>query len=291
MKCLFPLTIRAPDSIVTRYRLFKLGMIASPQSKVMQVPCGKCLYCLSRRSLDWQIRLKEELRHSSSAWFITLTYADGCRPLNKSGIECVSKLDVQRWMKRLRKAVFPAKVRYFLISEYSPTNHHPHYHLILFNFPSDKDIYNIVVKTWRFGFVMADAVNNNRIAYVANYCLGPFMGNVPEGASKNFTLMSRRPAIGNAYLTDKMAKYHHDGVKVYYRENGKKTHLPRYYRDRLFTSSEIIRASELYNSNDFSNGTSTDDIQKCYKEEMDAMSIYERDLKKSFEHYKHKLLK
>lgn len=266
-------------------------MIGTPQSKVMQVPCGKCLYCLSRRSLDWQIRLKEELKHSSSAWFITLTYADGCRPTNKQGIECVSKTDVQRWMKRLRKAVFPSKVRYFLISEYSPNNHHPHYHLILFNFPTDKDIYNIVVKTWRFGFVMADAVNNNRIAYVANYCLGPLMGNVPEGASKNFTLMSRRPAIGNAYITDKMVRYHCDGSKLYYRDNGTKTHLPRYYRDRLLSSSQVITSTRAYLSQSSSHGVSPYDIQRRYKEEVDAMSVYERDVKNSFEHYKHKLLK
>lgn len=41
---------------------------------------------------------------------------------------------VQRFLKRLRKAIYPRKVRYFLVGEYGEEKQRPHYHLALFGY-------------------------------------------------------------------------------------------------------------------------------------------------------------
>ena len=38
------------------------------------MPCGKCGACLKRAISDWTLRLKQEMKVSSAAYFTTLTY-------------------------------------------------------------------------------------------------------------------------------------------------------------------------------------------------------------------------
>lgn len=44
------------------------------QGKFIEVPCGKCIFCCSANSRDWQNRLKKEFNHEYVSYFITLTY-------------------------------------------------------------------------------------------------------------------------------------------------------------------------------------------------------------------------
>ena len=60
---------------------------------------------------------------------MTLTYDTKFLPPGGS----VSLRDVQLFMKRLRKAKEPSKLRFFLGAEYGDENRRPHYHAILFN--------------------------------------------------------------------------------------------------------------------------------------------------------------
>lgn len=50
------------------------------QGKTITVPCGKCIFCCSARSRDWQNRLKKEFDWRTLNFFVTLTYNDDHLP-------------------------------------------------------------------------------------------------------------------------------------------------------------------------------------------------------------------
>ena len=155
--CLFPVVL-TKESRVRGY---------DGSSFTRMVPCGKCIDCLQKRRNDWVFRIKQELKVSSSAFFVTLTYNDENLPRDENDNPCVEIKDVQLFFKRLRKKIQPHKIRYFLTSEYGGTTYRPHYHFILFNFPHEKyDINKVLRETWKNGFIMSDKVTHGRIHYV-----------------------------------------------------------------------------------------------------------------------------
>ncbi|KAA6326507.1 hypothetical protein EZS27_024396 [termite gut metagenome] len=201
------------------------------------VPCGKCLACLSRRRAQWSVRLEKELAVSSSAFFITLTYAEDC-PTS------VSKRDCQLFMKRLRKACEPYRLRYFLVSEYGTKSLRPHYHLILFNFPREQyDLHSVLFAAWDKGFFAVGTVTSKSINYTTKYCLA--VANLPSYLEKPFMLSSRRPGIGACYLSDAVLSYHRAGLVDYItKPDGVKVAMPQYYKDRIFDDAMKLAISE-----------------------------------------------
>lgn len=151
------------------------------------VPCGKCELCKEKKAFDWVIRAAAESAYSMEIpLFITLTYATA----PKRG---VSKRHVQLFLKRLRIRLerelnWTAPLRYFLVAEYGTELKRPHYHLILWNFPSSKyDLTTVfkdgkdtgmlpyssllnefIANTWTYGFVHI-GVNNSDTRSV-EYC-------------------------------------------------------------------------------------------------------------------------
>lgn len=67
--------------------------------------------------------------------FLTLTYSDEHLPLTDTGLPTLDPRRLQLFLKRLRKAHEPNTFRFFGVGEYSDA-WRPHYHLILFNYPS-----------------------------------------------------------------------------------------------------------------------------------------------------------
>lgn len=224
-------------------------------AKEIYVPCGKCEACLSRKKNEWIVRLTKEFESSISAYFLTLTYDDEKLPSRTvvmddvvEEIQCVSKRDCQLFLKRLRKAIQPYKIRYYLVSEYGPKTLRPHYHMLLFNFPPElkNKIDKIVENAWNNGFVTIDRVNAARIAYVCSYCMDN--SSLPSQFVRNFVLCSRRPGLGCSYLdNERIVSYHVDNLVGYTTSvcNGKayKTPLPRYYRSKLFNDEQSNKVS------------------------------------------------
>lgn len=190
------------------------------------VPCGKCYFCLQKKRADWSFRLLQELKVSSSAHFLTLTYDEQTIPS-----EGLRKRDLQLFFKSLRKSN-TQKIRYYAVGEYGTRTHRPHYHVILFNCESSSKI----VDTWPHGFVKVGTVKPESIHYVTKYVINrhvKFPGRAPP-----FALMSRRPGIGLNYLTEPMMKWHREDDRMYVVSGGFKQALPRYYRDKIFTPFE-----------------------------------------------------
>ncbi len=116
--------------------------------ETMEVACGQCLGCRLDRSRMWAMRiLHESSLHEAHGGncFITLTYDDEFMPDDWS----LHRADFVNFMKRLRKAFHPEKIRYFMAGEYGNICKHgidlelvgcplcsvgrPHFHACLFN--------------------------------------------------------------------------------------------------------------------------------------------------------------
>lgn len=112
--------------------------------------------------------------------FITLTYNDKALPRDFS----VQPDSFERFMKRLRRRIEPAQIRFFGCGEYGGKTFRPHYHSIIFgyDFP-DKRLHGytkrghpiftseLLSKVWPHGFSSIGAVNWRTAAYTARYTL------------------------------------------------------------------------------------------------------------------------
>lgn len=244
MMCISPLRLRMSVE--------ETDAFGRPQkvNRFVDVPCGKCIACLSNRKRDWVFRLKQEFKQCTSASFVTLTYDDEHLPRNRLGIPVLEPEELKKFLKRFRsfveRNVKKSKVRFFAVGEYGSESLRPHYHLILFNYP-DCDLHYVLEKTWPYGFSYIGDVTDGSIEYVCKYCLAGAV--IPEliqdfkdyEVPLPFMRCSRRPAIGRCYLTPETEDYHRDAVTLYTAVDGYRTPLPRYYRDKLFSDETLDR--------------------------------------------------
>lgn len=213
----------------------------------INVPCGKCYECRSRRSAAWAFRLMQEERCHSSSHFITLTYSDDQLTFTDDGATLV-KEDLQKYFKRIRKNSGKL-IKYYACGEYGSTTLRPHYHSIVFG-ASDRDLEN----NWKSGNVFFGEVSPLSVRYVTNYLCKSvhtdFGNRAPE-----FALMSK--GLGKAYITDAMIDWHHNHMADYVVNlGGTRQALPRYYREKIFDESQrrqlavesANRVEERYNN-------------------------------------------
>ena len=214
--CLQPISIPNPKTKDRRDRI--------------TVPCGHCVSCLQRRSNGWSMRLEEEMKVSTSAFFVTLTYDENHIPINEYGNYTLVKKDLQLFMKRLRKHS-GNRLRYYAVGEYGSITERPHYHMILFNLEDTQ----FIVESWDKGFVKVGSVNPGSIRYTCKYIIN--VDKREQGRQREFALMSRRGGIGKNYLTPEIIKYHKDGNYTAIREGGVRVSLPRFYVDKIHTGT------------------------------------------------------
>ena len=186
----------------------------------MEVACGQCLGCRLDHSRMWAMRINHESSlHETNGGncFVTLTYRD---PVDCDDVQLEGKFHVpddwslnkkhfQDFMKRLRKAFYPQKIRFFACGEYGNICKHrinldavrcplccvgrPHFHACLFNcsFPdlvsygaSDagelRYTSGFLESIWKYGFVDVGALNFDSAAYVARYCLKKRTGKMAD---------------------------------------------------------------------------------------------------------------
>ena len=169
---------------------------------MQQVPCGRCVECMKLRVNSWYVRINEELKVSSSAYFVTLTYEH--EPCTPEGEPTLDYRDIQLFMKRLRKCQIE-KIRYFIVGEYGSKTGRPHYHALLFNIKNIDD----VQKCWTLGFTHIGKVQDESIFYTLKYSLKRAVkwkkrqeyDPLPEKA-----LVSHK--LGLSFLTQKMIDYY-----------------------------------------------------------------------------------
>lgn len=204
--------------------------------RMQQVPCGKCLDCKKARVNSWYVRLLEEKKISTSAHFVTLTYDDCTLPHSNTFIPTLDYSDFQRFIKRLRKKYVTGKsIKYFAVGEYGSKTQRPHYHAIMFNVENADRI----TEEWKkYGFAHIGEVTDASIYYTLKYALKN-VGQEKEEIDRKPEKALISQKMGLSFLTPQMVKYYKSDVtRSVTMPGNKKTALPRYYRDKIFTQSE-----------------------------------------------------
>lgn len=222
--CLFPFEVKIEPNAI-----FPTG--------IRRVPCGHCEDCRRRIRNQWFFRIKQEAKSHLLNYFVTLTYDDTKIPYDEKGNPQVLRRDIQLFLKRIRKRLYPNKIRYFGIAEYGPQTHRPHYHIILFSWPVCYDIYSVVLKDWgNCDNITITQLLDEQIMYVCRYHTDK--GFTPHNYEKTFTFMSRNPGIGHCYTTDPEVLHYHRADRqrslTAPLEDGKLTSLGRYLRSKIY---------------------------------------------------------
>lgn len=162
----------------------------------------------------------EECKHSLSAHFITLTYGLSHAPITGNTYLSLSKTDLQKFFKRLRKAhdtrrahiaqglipkvlhrpldgERPQPIKYYAVGEYGGKFKRPHYHVILFNAQLE-----LIQSAWQLGQVHYGTVTPASVGYTLKYVSKG--GIVPQHKNddrqKEFSLMSKDWAADTLHL-------------------------------------------------------------------------------------------
>lgn len=270
MSCYHPLVGRFDgeyfESGKKKYHFFGNLDVESKGPLDIVVPCGHCLGCRLDYSRRWADRMMLELAESDGAIFLTLTYDKDHlvdflgNPLPSDQIYgSLYKRHLQLFMKSFRKELAKSgkTVRFFASGEYGSwsNTHRPHYHIILFGvgldfFEDKKQVGSnelgqvlftspFISRCWRHGFISFGAVSWHSCAYVARYvtkkALNPETDILNEMLQLNpeFSLMSRRPGLGKAYLDSHPDCLDFTSVFLTDQDGSKKVSIPKYFVNQL----------------------------------------------------------
>lgn len=229
----------------------------------IQIPCGQCIGCRLMRAQDWAVRCVHEAQFHAENSFLTLTYSEEHRPADGS----VSPSDLRDFIRRLRRALSPKRVRFLACGEYGGSTWRPHYHVLLFGheFLEDRvryrktpygDTYKSqhLEELWGLGLCEVGSLTSQSAAYVARYSMKKITGDLAEShyfrpdpetgelrhLRPEFLAMSKQPGIGYDWFK-KYAPDLRDDFAVVLSNNGAKKHtVPKYY-DKLFDERELAQ--------------------------------------------------
>ena len=247
-----------------------------PRYTTQLIPCGNCIECRIEYSKQWAFRCMKEANQYENNVMITLTYDNEHLPITKIDENGEVKATLvkkhhQDFMKRLRKAFEPQKIRFYMCGEYGEKRDRPHYHIICFNLKIDdlkfkewsfcdwskeknplyesKKITNI----WKQGRVILNEVNYETCAYVARYVTKKIKGVESaeyyenRGQLPEYTCMSRRPGIGEKFYEDNKDKIR-NGEKIWQKTKKKVIEVkPGRYFDKLLEKDDPEALQKLKN--------------------------------------------
>lgn len=183
MPCYHPMpAVRMSDGSVSFVSRNKRGVVDD-----LELPCGQCIGCRLERSRQWAMRCLHEASMHDVNSFITLTYDDEHLPVGGTLVYA----DFQRFMKRLRKAFEPLKIRFYAGGEYGEGTSRPHFHACLFGLhfhdrkyfkrtSAGERIYtsDILSRLWPYGHSSVGNVTFQSAAYIARYCVAKVTGDL-----------------------------------------------------------------------------------------------------------------
>lgn len=296
----------------------------SPNWRVIEIPCGKCIQCKAKYQNSIMIRIVEELKCWSKASFVTLTYSDSNLPqiFNQSTGEThgtLVKKHFQDWLKRYRQSYFrknhkKAEFKYYLCGEYGPRTFRPHAHVIFFGL--DRLDLNDAIYDWqtKYGFADYETIDLTSVKSLAN--TGRYIGKyASKGVYDNplielglvlptFRLMSK--GLGLSYV-EKNKKYHLSGDidqitdKCHYSLQSVRYSLPRYYKNKIYgeksrlsykiANTLLARSDELYNEKFRALQTTSNDTSPAntiHLQEFDANRLRALEAQKRYETFLNK---
>ena len=231
------------------------------------VGCGSCVYCLERNSNEWSFRLMQEDKVSISAYFVTLTYTTVALPITEKGYRTLSRKHLTNYFKKLRNRHHDSRnsrwryfgwhehkpIKYYAVGEYGSKHKRPHYHAIIFNAHPDHiesawdELENQDGKMVPAGSTFIGTVTRASCRYVMKYMMKdqgnrqalPYVW--PCDSIPQFAVQSKH--LGKSYLTPEMIQWHRDDMDRNYCvwPSGYKCTMPRYYRDKIWTTDDEKR--------------------------------------------------
>lgn len=244
MECSNPQLIRKKDKNIPTHK-----------REWIYVPCGRCFSCQMNKAREWSFRIMNEARLYNESCFVTLTYNEENLPRVSDSQGTLVKRDLQNFMKRLRKAVSPRKIRFFACGEYGENYGRPHYHIIIFGIDFRSKLLvkseGVLDACWPFGFVSVGSLTFGSASYVARYTTKLLTKDKEKlykdkHIEREFALMSRRPGIGVPFL-DKIASF---AKSHKYMRNGEfKVSIPRLYRTKIWQTEEDKKELTDYMNN------------------------------------------
>lgn len=260
----------ACDHPLKLYRSYNTGKTYGGEKRYwldssFTVSCMKCIGCRIERERQWTVRILHEAKQYEveNNHFITLTYSPEHCPADYS----LEHRDFQLFMKRLRKAIAPRKVRFFMCGEYGEKDSRPHFHAILFGLPIPdlRGLYrnqrgdqvftsDWLANTWGKGFITIGKVNETTAAYVSGYLTKDgsrqFYKEVESGGFPHpvtgervfrkppYQCMSTNPGIAADWIDEFYPEVFRDDAVVVSRKTPKgrknvKAIPPKYYLRRL----------------------------------------------------------
>lgn len=146
--------------------------------------------------------------------FVTLTYDRANIPGNWS----LEPRTLQLFIKSLREAVRPNRIRYYAVGEYGEKNNRPHYHISLFGLSGNNSVHGEPVAKYEYssrtgrletvGGIIHDVWGRGRVDVAefthltAQYCAGYVVKKLKDRKNGNewnvpeFARMSTRPGLG-----------------------------------------------------------------------------------------------
>lgn len=225
-------------------------------------PCNKCIPCLINRKRLWAHRIILESYSHEHSSFITLTYDDDNLYYNNGLHATLNPKHLQNFLKRIRRAVSPTKLRFYAVGEYGDKSWRPHYHLALFGYEpcwrgeTRKDYHakgrsccppcDLIKSKWEYGGIDNARVESDSAGYIAGYVTKKLTKKEDErleGRHPEFSRMSRKPGIGALNIDllaetlfsqfGKHALTEHGDVPTSLTHGKRQLPLGRYLREKL----------------------------------------------------------
>lgn len=219
----------------------------------MEVACGQCIGCRVDRSKQWALRCTHEAKQHDQNAFITFTYDPEHLPVTGS----LRPRDFRNFMKRLRKHIYPNKVRYFQCGEYGEGLQRPHHHAILFGYefpdrvPYKRNAQGDMIytselcdKIWSHGLTFHGSATFKSAGYISRYIMKKRNGDEAQNhyarihpetgeifyLQPEYITMSRRPGIGKEWFDKYVKDTYKDDFVIH---DGRKHMPPTYYDKEL----------------------------------------------------------
>lgn len=241
--------------------LFREPVGANPNDySVFMKPCGVCESCLEMKAREWSLRSMHEAQMHERNSFVTLTYAEEFLTHHGS----LNRSHAVLFLKRLRKALQPHRIRYLLVGEYGSTTYRAHYHALIFgeDFTGDRvsagktksgfSQYEsaLLSQAWGLGRCTVQDLTLETAMYCCRYALKSALPRVPGKRGerrkvpwwqhpvygvwlkreREFQMVSRHPGLGRAWFEKySLDVVPHDACVV---AGGQEFKPPRYY-DRV----------------------------------------------------------
>lgn len=237
--CLYTKWVLNPKYKATKKNKGIIPECKDERTRYIPAACGECIECRKAKQREWRVRLLEEIRHDKTGKFVTLTFSDESlaelRKIAKTDeANAVVTVAVRRFLERWRKK-YKKSVKHWLITELGHKGtERVHLHGILFTEAEEEEIKD----RWGYGNIHVGYEMGNRcINYIMKYITK--QDNDHKGFKGKILLSA---GIGKGYINGynaKQNKYKGEKTNETYRlNNGCKTKLPLYYRNKIYTEEE-----------------------------------------------------